>query len=98
MGLACLFLGLLMYLSGDTNRQAMAGILTRVGFLMATIWLAWPQLEALKNRVSVSILIGIIAVLTVVAIRPRLFPIAFGIAVACFFINGIMRRFATSKR
>ena len=94
----CLLVGLSLYVSGEDSRQAMAGILSRVGFLMSTIWLAWPQLETLKKRSSIAVLLGIVAVLLVVAIRPRLFPIAAVLIVGGLFINGAMRRFASAKK
>ena len=90
--------GLSLFVEGDTSRQVLAGILSRVGFLLLSIWLAWPQLHTLKNRASMAVLGMIFAMLLLVAVRPKLFPIAFVAVIAGIFLNGIMRRFASSKK
>ena len=97
-GLVCLLLGFAFYFSGQDSSQAAAGILVRVGFLLATIWLAWPQFESLKNKASVLVLMAVFAMLLIVAIRPRLFPIAAALLVGGLFVNGALRRFASSKK
>ncbi len=98
MGIIFLTVGMSLYVAGESSQQAVAGILSRVGFLLATIWLAWPQLESLKKRSSIAIMIGIVGILLVVAIRPRLFPIAALLIVGSIFLNAAMRRFSSSKR
>ena len=65
--------------------------------LLATIWLAWPQLDALKDRLPTIVLGCLLALLLVVAVRPRIFPIAAGILLATVIINGAIRRLSGKK-
>ena len=97
IALASLAVGVILYLRGDPAHQFACGILVRVGCLLAAIWLAWPQLDALKGRVPTLVLGCLLALLLIVAIRPRIFPIAAAIMLATIFVNGAIRRF-TGKR
>lgn len=80
------------------NNLPIAGIFSRVGFLLLVIWLAYPQLDALKSRLSFGLLLMLLAALVVIAIRPRLVILAVGLLVVGFLVNGALRRLASSKR
>lgn len=75
---------------------ASVGVCSRVGFLMLAIWLAYPQLESLKSRMSMTILSIVVGLLLIVAVRPKFFVAAALIAVGGFFLNAIIRRFSKS--
>ncbi len=96
IGLVFLLLGSSFYLAEYGSSHIAVGILMRVGCLLSAIWLAWPQFESLKKRASVFVLLAVFGMLLIVAIRPRLFPIAIAILVGGLFLNGVMRRFANT--
>ncbi len=87
-----------LYFLGTPKQLVPSGICSRVGFLLFSIWLAFPQLETLKSKMSMVVLSLIIILLLVTAIRPQLFAIAFAVAVGGFFLNGIIRRFSKAKK
>ncbi|MEM7455514.1 MAG: hypothetical protein AAF456_14270 [Planctomycetota bacterium] len=97
--LAAVFLlaGAFLSLSGDSHdpfgsNVGFAGILVRVGLMLGAVWLAWKELEALRRRASTIVVVAIGVLLLMVAVRPRLIPIAAAIFVAGLTINGILRR------
>jgi hypothetical protein len=98
IGLFCLLLGTSFYLAHQNSHYAAAGILVRVGCLLAAIWLAWPQFESLKSRASMLVLSAIFGMLLLVAARPRFFPFAAALLVGGLFLNGVLRRFANSNK
>lgn len=98
IGLFCLLSGSSFYLADRSSYLAAAGVLVRVGCLLAAIWLAWPQFESLKNRASILVLAAIFGFLLLVAVRPRLLPIATALFVGGLFLNAVLRRFANSDK
>jgi len=93
--LAILFVGIgggTWWHSAGSSPVGWAGVLVRVGLMFGAIWIAWPQLESLRTRISSLILGTVLFLLMLVAIRPRIFPIAAAAALAMFLINGVIRR------
>ncbi|MCH2183659.1 MAG: hypothetical protein MK108_16800 [Mariniblastus sp.] len=81
--------------SGESaENQMFAGIFMRVGFMLLVLWLAYHQLESFKKRTSWLTLAIVVFFLLLVAARPRIFPIAAGIALGSFFLNGLLRKLA----
>jgi hypothetical protein len=66
-GAAAIYLGL----PGDEWYAAMAGMF-RMGLVLAALWLAEPQLRRLPGWA----IFGVVAVMVVLALRPRLFLLA----------------------
>lgn len=93
VGVVFLILGISFYASAQQNY---AGIFIRVGMLLSTIWLAWPQFDSLKNRASFKFLVAVLGFLLLIAIKPKWAIFAGPILVAGFFLNAFLRRF--SKR
>lgn len=70
VGLAALWFG---------ATQPLFAIMLRVGFGLFAIWLALPQLLRGEWRASLLVIGGLLALLVLLASRPRLFPIIGGI-------------------
>ena len=80
------------------SSEIVQGVYVRVGFVLVTIWLAYPQLATLKNKFSVFVLAVVLILLMVVATRPQLFPITAIVAVVCLLINGGLRRLIRASK
>lgn len=89
----CLAAGVVL-VSRQPTGSAWAGILVRVGALLFVTGVAWPQLRSLRTRSSFLSLVVIFFMLLLIAARPRLFPIAGGIALGALLLNGLLRRLA----
>ena len=88
-----LAIGVLLYIGGNPEFQALSGLLVRVGLLLGAGCLAWDQLLGLPPKLSLAGLVLGIGLLFLAASRPRLFPILFAAAVIGIFVNGAIRRF-----
>lgn len=55
------------------------GVFMRVGTVLLTLFLAWPTLARLKGTVPNTAVVLLLVVVAVIAIRPRLFPVAVGL-------------------
>lgn len=89
--------GVTWWCRSDGSSIAWAGVLVRAGLMFAAIWIAWPQIESLRNRMSALVLGTILFLLLLVAARPRIFPLAAGAALAIIMISGILRRLSGSQ-
>jgi hypothetical protein len=82
--------GVLFFRYGFTDHEVsmMAGICQRVGLVLCAIWLAWPQLLQITQRVPPWIFGCILLALLIVMIRPKailiLGPVVAGIFVLQF--------------
>lgn len=72
------------------------GICLRLGLVLGSIWLAWPQLEKLVNVLPRIILIGAGAGLLASVVYSRLLPIVLTFIVAAIGIQ-LVFRFVSSK-
>jgi hypothetical protein len=61
--------------SSDAGAQQVLNAFWRVGFVLATLWLALPQTRQLPNKL---LLIGIVVTAVVLATRPKILPILLG--------------------
>ena len=84
--------GIVLWLDDEVKSQTYSGILVRLGLMLAALWLAYSQLESLKNRFSMFTLGLVLFMLVLVAARPRVFPIAAGIALGTILLNGLLRK------
>ena len=84
--------GIALLLQDGPNSQTYSGVLIRVGLMLSALCLAYPQLENLKNRLSLFTIVLVVFMLLLVAARPRIFPIAAGIALGSILLNGLFRR------
>ena len=103
IGLIMLVLGLVNYIFGntvgsETSSDLTAGINVRVGCVLIAIWLAYPQLSTLRNRLSVVVIVVLLLLLLVIAARPQLFPIAAVAALGALMINGALRRLSRASK
>ncbi len=75
--LLLIFLGATLYLmDSDDNRTEMAsGMSVRIGVVMASLWLAWPQLVVLRAKVPTWLLWAIVGILLTICVRPKLLPV-----------------------
>ena len=90
-------IGALLYAQGTPETQNRSGILVRVGLMLFIIWIAYPQLETLKNRLSMFVIGIILFLLVIVAARPQIFPIAAIAALGTVMLNGFLRRMSGNK-
>ncbi len=89
--LGFLICGGLLHVAKPADAAGYVGILVRVGLLLSVIWLALPQLEQLKTRLSGMLLLGILLLLVVVAARPNLSRVAAGILAITLAANWILK-------
>ena len=81
----------LIHLAKPSDAAGYVGILVRVGVLLSVIWLALPQMEQLKTRLSGFLLLGIMLLLVVVAARPNLSRVAAGILAITLAVNWVLK-------
>ena len=91
IAIGLLVVGGLLFLASPENNTGYVGILVRVGVLLAVIWLAMPQLEPLKERLSTFALMNSLCLLIIVAARPNWFRIGAAILVVTLIINWVLR-------
>ena len=98
--LAAIFLiiGVFLYFTGGDTAQGPSGILTRVGLMLGAIWLAWNEMEWLRQRASTVVVVSVVALLLIIAVRRQLFPIAAALLVGGLTINGILRRLSGARK
>jgi len=92
--IAMLTCGCWFWSRDSTDNQIYAGIFMRVGFMLLVLWLAYHQLETFRKRTSWMTLGMLVLSLLLVAARPRIFPIAAGIALGSILLNGLLRKLA----
>lgn len=93
--------GILLHFARPDDTTGYVGILVRVGFLLSVIWLAMPQLEPLKARLSTFAMLSTLLVLVILAARPNWFRIAAGIVAVALAVNAALRfisRMATTNK
>lgn len=73
IAVSLIVMGLVALWFGAT--QPLFAIMLRVGFGLFAIWLALPQLLRGEWRASLMVIVGLLALLVLLASRPRLFPI-----------------------
>lgn len=84
--------GIALWLQDGAKSLTYSGILIRVGLMLSALCLAYPQLENLRNRLSL-FTFGLVGfMLLLVAARPRIFPIAAGVALGSILLNGLLRK------
>lgn len=85
----------------DAQNSMLASILLRVGLVLGAIWLAYPQLEQLFQRVPPWLVAVVGLALLVVVVRPKAIfavaPILGAVAVLQFF-GWLMRPLPQPKR
>ncbi len=68
------------------SREFISGTLLKVGFVLALVWIAAPQLERLGwERLRGTLLLALVIVLILIVIRPRI-----GAAAAAIFAAGAL--------
>ena len=79
-GIMLLF-GVVSYLLFPAANPAVTAILIRVGTVLGVIWLAFPQLKTMGQRLPVFMVGGLLGALVLMAARPNLFKVAAGLMV-----------------
>ncbi|HUY31801.1 MAG TPA: hypothetical protein VMV69_03405 [Pirellulales bacterium] len=64
-----------IWASSDAGVQQVLIAFWRVGFVLATLWLALPQTRRLPNKL---LLVAIVVIAVVLATRPKIVPILLG--------------------
>ena len=73
-------------------------ILLRSGLLMGAVWLAMPELTSQDSKLTTPVLLLSIVLIMIIATRPRLFLILGTLAIASFFLQGVVRRLTAGLR
>ncbi len=68
--------GIAMYALFPAANPAVTAILIRVGTVLGVVWLAFPQLKTVGQKVPVVIAGGLLVGLVLMAARPNLFKVA----------------------
>ncbi len=89
-GLVGVIFGSAMYFVNAEN-TFLTAVLVRVGALLCVIWLAWPQLEAVKTRIPGFVLLALLLMLIVVAVRPNLFRVIAGVLAVGLALSGLLK-------
>lgn len=71
-----LLAGIALYAFFPAANPAVTAILIRVGTVLAVVWLAFPQLKTVGQRLPVAIAAGLLGGLVLLAARPNLFKVA----------------------
>ena len=98
LALTSLALGISLLFSQSNSGTNFSGIFVRLGVMLSVLWIAFPQIESLRSRTSLFVIGTIVVLFLVVAARPRIFPIAAGVALATIILNGIMRRLSGAHK
>ena len=91
IAIGLLGVGGLLFVANPENNTGYVGILVRVGVLLAVIWLAMPQLEPLKEKLSTFALMTFLCLLVIVAARPNWFRIVAAILVVTLIVNWVLK-------
>jgi hypothetical protein len=86
-----LLVGGALYFLSSGESSITTGLLVRVGALLGVIWLAMPQLETLKTKISTVAFFVVLLILIVAATKPKLFPIISGILAISLTLNWALR-------
>lgn len=71
-----LLVGIALYLFFPAASPAVTATLIRVGTVLGVVWLAFPQLKTVGQRVPVVVISGLLGGLVLMAVRPNLFKVA----------------------
>ena len=71
-----LLVGIALYAFFPAANPAVTAVLIRVGSVLGVVWLAFPQLKSVGQRVPVVIVCSLLGGLVLMAARPNLFKIA----------------------
>ncbi len=93
-----LAIGIGLAAQGDQANSKYAGIFVRVGIMLFVLWIASPQLESLKERSSLFVMGVIFVLLLTLAARPKILPVAAGLALVTILLNGLLRRLSGKTR
>lgn len=92
--LAIGFIGLLVYGVDDDRTSMLLSMCMRIGIVLGTIWLAFPQLLQLAGKSSPWMLILLVVCGLIVAMRPRTIfvigPLLFVLGIL-YFIGWVMK-------
>ena len=74
------------------------GVLVRLGTLLMTLFLAWPVLSRIRHRLpALAMAIGL-GLLLLLVVRPRVVPLAAGLAVAGIIVHFGLRLTSGGKK
>ncbi len=83
----------------DSSSDFAAGTLLKVGLVLGIAWLAAPQLERMGwQRLRGGLLLGLLVILALFAIRPRIGAIAGGLFVAVSILFSLIGWFRNLTR
>ena len=71
-----LLAGIALFAFFPAANPALTAILIRVGTVLGVVWLAFPQLKTVGQKVPVVIACGLLGGLVLMAARPNLFKVA----------------------
>ena len=91
IGFAMLATGAVMYFLNPQSATALVGIMVRVGVLLCVTWLAFPELEPIKSKIPGYLLLVILAMLVIVAARPKLFQVVAGLLAVALALSWALK-------
>ncbi len=97
LAVICLLIGGASFLADPEQATGTTGMLIRIGLVMGAIWLALPQLETFKSKISVVALLIALLLLVMAASRPNIFRIAAGVVAVGLTLNWALRWLASIK-
>ncbi len=97
LAVICLLIGGANFLTDPEQATGTTGMLIRIGLVLGATWLALPQLETLKSKLSVFALLIAVLLLVIAASRPNIFRIVAGVVAAGLAANWGLRWLATIK-
>lgn len=85
--------GIAMYAFFPAANPAVTAILIRVGTVLGVVWLAFPQLKTVGQRVPVVIVCCLLGGLVLMAARPNLFKVAAALIVLLVALSLVAKVF-----
>ena len=94
---AMLLQGIVLLIFFPEANPAVTAILIRVGTVLGVVWLAFPQLKSVGDRLPGFVIVGFVATLVLMAARPNLFKVAAAVAVVLVVLSLLAKVFRQSQ-
>ena len=89
--------GIVLLMFFPEANPAVTAILIRVGTVLGVVWLAFPQLKSVGDRLPGFVIIGFVATLVLMAARPNLFKVAAAVALVLVVLSLLAKVFRQPK-
>lgn len=91
LSLICLSLAAILLVIKPATASGMIGLLTRIGLVLGSIWLAMPQILKLRPLQSATVWVVLVCLLLVAARSPNLFRVAVVLLAAGGLIHVLLK-------